>query len=316
MSTYTALLKTLEIVTTEDAARSVEARGLLLQMETFEFVLRLVLFEKVLHATKGLSEALQADDIDLAAAAELVEATTDVLKGYRTDSIWNEVWHDSSSIASRNYIREEVSVRQKRPPAHLNDSVRIETTGSRNHVLMKDDYCTQYYYPILDRVLAEMQSRFSNLSLSLMKSVQACSPKSSNFLDATSLQPLIEHYNIENTSLPVELLQAKSVLITKEVTTIAGAIQELLPLRVAFPKLTKLLQISLTLAVSTAQCERCFSSLKRIKTNVRSTMSEERLNNLAILCIEQEMAEELEKNMEQVVDKFANSHQNRKICLR
>ena len=45
-------------------------------------------------------------------------------------------------------------------------------------------------------------------------------------------------------------------------------------------------------------------------------MSEERLNNLAILCIEQEMAEELEKNMEQVVDKFANSHQNRKICLR
>ena len=79
MSTYTALLKTLEIVTTEDAARSVEARGLLLQMEIYEFVLRLVLFQKVLHATKGLSEALQADDIDLAAAAELVEATTDVV---------------------------------------------------------------------------------------------------------------------------------------------------------------------------------------------------------------------------------------------
>lgn len=73
-----------------------------------------------------------------------------------------------------------------------------------------DDYCTQYYYPILDRVLAEMQSRFSNLSLSLMNSVQACLSKSYNFLDAMSLQPLIEHYNIENTSLPVEFLQAKS----------------------------------------------------------------------------------------------------------
>ena len=95
-----------------------------------------------------------------------------------------------------------------------------------------------------------------------MKSVQACSPKSSNFLDATSLQPLIEHYNIENASLPVELLQAKRVLITKEVMTIAGAIQELLPFRVAFTELIKLLQISLTLAVSTAQCEHCFSSLK------------------------------------------------------
>lgn len=46
MSTYTAILKTLEIVTTEDAARSVEACGILLQIETFQFILRLILFEK------------------------------------------------------------------------------------------------------------------------------------------------------------------------------------------------------------------------------------------------------------------------------
>lgn len=43
----------------------------------------------------------KAFDIYLAAAAKLVEATTNVLKGYRTESIW---WDDSSSIASSNDI--------------------------------------------------------------------------------------------------------------------------------------------------------------------------------------------------------------------
>ena len=36
---------------------------------------------------KAFLRLCKADDIDLAAAAKLVEATTDVLKGYRTESI-------------------------------------------------------------------------------------------------------------------------------------------------------------------------------------------------------------------------------------
>ena len=95
-----------------------------------------------------------------------------------------------------------------------------------------------------------------------MKSVQACSPKSSNFLDISLLQSFIEHYDLNSNELAIELIQAKKILHKKDITTIAGAIQELLPLKVAFPELLKLLQMSLTLAVSIAQCELSFSSLK------------------------------------------------------
>ena len=120
-----------------------------------------------------------------------------------------------------------------------------------------------------------------------MKSaVQACSPKSSNFLDISLLQSFIEHSDLNSNELAIELIQAKKILHKKDITTIAGAIQELLPLKVAFLELLKLLQMSLTLAVSIAQCERSFSSLKQIKSSLRSTMSEDRLNNLAILSIE------------------------------
>ena len=52
-----------------------------------------------------------------------------------------------------------------------------------------------------------------------------------------------------------------------------------------FPILLKLVQISMIIVVSTDHCERSFSALKRIKTYLRASMGEERLQNLSILAI-------------------------------
>ena len=51
------------------------------------------------------------------------------------------------------------------------------------------------------------------------------------------------------------------------------------------PNIALSLRLFLTICVSVASCERSFSKLKLIKTYLRSTMSESRLTNLAILSI-------------------------------
>ena len=57
-------------------------------------------------------------------------------------------------------------------------------------------------------------------------------------------------------------------------------------------------RILLTIPVTIASAERSFSKLKLIKSNLKSTMSQERLSGLAILSIEKEMLAELEcKNL-------------------
>ena len=57
-------------------------------------------------------------------------------------------------------------------------------------------------------------------------------------------------------------------------------------------------RILLTIPVIVASAERSFSKLKLIKSYLRSTMSPERLSELAILLIENKMLEELEyKNL-------------------
>jgi len=81
----------------------------------------------------------------------------------------------------------------------------------------------------------------------------------------------------------------------------------------AFPKLVKLLQIALTVVVSTAECERSFSCLKRTKMYLRSSMSEQRLDDLAVLFIEKKMVSNL--SLDEVVNTFAAQDKNSRISL-
>ena len=55
---------------------------------------------------------------------------------------------------------------------------------------------------------------------------------------------------------------------------------------VVYPNLSKLAQVFLVLPVSTADCERGFSTMKRIKSRLRSQMTNETLNHCMHASIE------------------------------
>ena len=111
----------------------------------------------------------------------------------------------------------------------------------------------------------------------------------------------------------MECKLAKHTLNGKQLDEVINVLHELSPLRTAFPLLVKLIQIALTIAVSTAHCERSFSALKRIKSYLRSTMTQQRLVNLAILSIEKELSQGL--SLDNVVNQFASQDKNRRIML-
>ncbi|CAF1351809.1 unnamed protein product [Didymodactylos carnosus] len=68
-----------------------------------------------------------------------------------------------------------------------------------------------------------------------------------------------------------------------------------------YPNIKILLNIYATLPVTTATGERSFSILKRLKTYLRSTMSEDRLNGLAMLTINSDIAIDIDE----VIDRFS-----------
>ena len=71
-----------------------------------------------------------------------------------------------------------------------------------------------------------------------------------------------------------------------------------------FPNVSIVLRIVLTIPVTVASGERSFSKLKLIKNYLRSTMKQDRLNGLAMLSIEKDVASELDYSS--VINKFSS----------
>jgi len=74
-------------------------------------------------------------------------------------------------------------------------------------------------------------------------------------------------------------------------------------LQSTFPNVETILRIYLTIPISNASGERSFSVLKRVKNYIRNSIDQDRLGNLALLCIES--AETKKANFDQQIDDFA-----------
>ena len=73
-----------------------------------------------------------------------------------------------------------------------------------------------------------------------------------------------------------------------------------------FPNILIAYRILLTVSVTVTSAERSFSKLKLLKSYLRFTMSQERLNGPVILSIENEMLGKLE--FENIIEDFASQN--------
>lgn len=179
-STIEAVLATLsDIIAGNDREKAVEANGLYLQVKCFQFLLCLYTFQKIFGITAKLSDVLQAEKLDFAGAANYIEATVGTLKGLRSSEEWEKLWTDVTTKAASLQISVESPrpTRQRRLPPRLHGVIMTsETLGNRS--LPTEEYCTQLYFATIDIVIGEIEKRFDNVNLSLMKAMQALTSKS------------------------------------------------------------------------------------------------------------------------------------------
>ena len=165
------------------------------QVRSFTFLVSLVTFDRILTCTKQLSDQLQSSSLNLSSASHLVVATKSLLSEYRSDDYWKKVYDYASTIANSHDIpiqsgRDQGSRRRKRP-RHLEESVILETVGSREPQSTSDEICYQFYFPVLDMFISEMNNRFANRNLIIMNGISSCTPASTTFLSQSSTCLLI-----------------------------------------------------------------------------------------------------------------------------
>ena len=109
----------------------------------------------------ALSNQLQSSKIDLSIASELVVATKSVLSEYRTTEYWNKIYEYATQIAHLHSIDiQPTPSRKRRRPAHLADSVILESVGSRENESTSECLKIQFYLPVLDKFIIEPNHHF------------------------------------------------------------------------------------------------------------------------------------------------------------
>lgn len=199
------------------------------------------------------------------------------------------------------------------PPhqTRASDMIYSSTTGRRQALL--PDHSTslrvELLIPALDRVLSELQRRFSDQALSIIGSLASLlCPSSSKFFIFEDIRPLLSTYgevcNINESLLTAEMTVALN-LVTKQLgdklpqSDLQTVLKLLVP-SVAFSNL-KCVQIGLTLPVTSASCER--SAMNLIKTYLRNRTEDVRLSDLATLFVHKERARALDRD--KIIDTFA-----------
>ena len=319
MDTLPALKRLLQQIAQErHGERTVEARGLLPQID-LQFVVHLVTLSKLFAETKLLSDMLQSQTVDLARAVDLVNALVQTLKDHRQESFFDKLWDEALTICEHCDSAPSVAKRQTMLSTRLSGYCTLSTVGQREVERDKAMFCTSFFYPVIDSMLKELNRRFSNTNCELMTSIQSLNPQSDAFLKETNVFSFGRLYNADIDDLGHELHQFKRVLDRKiqsgEITKPCNTVELVCfiePYREVFFELFRLCKIAVTLPVSSASCERSFSTLKLIKTFLRSTTTDMRLSDLGVLSIESRRAKALD--LDAFVDRFARQH-NRRILL-
>ena len=127
----------------KDRVAAAEAAGHLGHIKQFSFILMLEIFADIMSTTKPLSDALQAKELNLPAAINLVDAIIKTLEERRIGTYFMaKIWNPAEDKAS---VRR---VRHTHIPLMINDSIVMESVGGRfetMHMAREDFYKMKYW---------------------------------------------------------------------------------------------------------------------------------------------------------------------------
>ena len=245
------------------------------------------MMQKLLSTTAILHKYLQTENLDLSKAVQHKDAVLKTLTEMRSPKTADEIYRGMEEIMKESGIA-TVESRPRRNKRKLMDEYLVDvTTGQREELSTSDTMRAHLFYPTIDRMITEMTDRFSPQCDNVMLGIQACNPCSDSFLNITDLRGLATHYQVEiyepEVAVGKNYIQALQKKADKTFTMEQA--WRLLD-EIAFPTLKTLFQLALTVPVTSCTCERSFSCMRRVKTWLRSNMSQERLDHLSILALE------------------------------
>ena len=296
-----------------DETGDAEAHGIASLLTKYNTIYML---SDVLHTVAKLQGSLQGKEVDLASVPGMVESTLERLKELKEDTDSTTWFKDHSTVFT--------------DPAQLGEKSVAVTESMKTHFL-REVYC-----PYLQSVIDHIRGRIE--CTDLISSMAVFDPRhlpddEVNLSDYSTdkINTLTAFYGSAQevqfdgkkgvSQLDIDQQDTESewklfrrlMLVQHKRSSLQQVLSTLLnssSIRASFPNLAKLAAILIVLPVTTATVERTFSSMKLIKTRLRSRMGENALEHTMRICIEgpDRLSNE---TLEAVIDHYKHSKQRR-----
>ncbi|KAG7157952.1 Zinc finger MYM-type protein 1-like 5 [Homarus americanus] len=247
----------------QTVATKLEGEGLIRQMEAFETALLTVIWYKILTRFNATSLSLQKVETDLLSVVKLYESLISFVSEMRQGQ-FDEIEDQARAFAEPVYT--ETTKRTKKRKHFFDESV-----GNETQLDPREKFKVDNFYTILDCLRNELEHRVNAYS-EIKKLFSFFTEYDSMKYDDLKAQlelVVSTYYSDLEASVLEEFLQFKDILSSesdRSVTNISTLLRSKDGiLTTAFPNISILVRIFLTILITNREGERSFSTLSRVK---------------------------------------------------
>jgi hypothetical protein len=247
-------------------------------------------------------------------AIEKVQGLISFFKGYR-ETGFLEALEIAKGIALEMDIgttfRKRREIKRKR---HFDENPNDTNTATQS---AEDLFRTSYFVPVVDQAIASLTRRFEQYQSYQKNFGFLFTSETLQSLDDTSLKSSCDNLgavltkdgksDVDANDLYVELKFLQDFIPKENMGPVE--ILKFLKRHDCFPNASIAYRVLLTIPVTVALVERSFSKLKLLKSYLRSTMTQQRLNDLATIALESELLEKID--YEYIIEDFISRNTTR-----
>ena len=272
--------------------------GVEAQMLKFEFLFGVRLGALILHHSDNLSSTLQHKNMSAAEGQRLAQLPLSVLKKMRCDgdfsAFYQLVLRDQSCVG----ISAPCLPRKCRAP----QCYEVGSSAGSFHESPEVHY-QQIYFGALDHAIEAIHDRFDqpgyriyqNLEQLIVKASKGNHTMMSWMKSADSMVVICPEISWKFSCLFYSPCVRKTDEEVESIHDIIKILRELSSSeKIAFSSVWTAMKLLLVMPATNATSECSFSALRRIKSYLRSTMSQQRLNNLMLLYVNKDKTDVLD----------------------
>jgi hypothetical protein len=255
----------------------------------FEFLVGMFIWHDILFAVNKVSKMLQSPSMCIESTLKQIEGVSEFFENYTNVGF-------SSSLNSAKEITTKMGVDAffpvKRRAKRKN---QFDESNTHEEILEGEKaFQVKYFYVVVDMAITSLKGRFKELVVFKDVFGFLLSSKTLKSLSDSQLeegcQRFAETFSLEGGSCDVDVYDLISELKMMRFTLPDGVMSamdifEHIREVDCYPNISIAYRILFTMPVTVASAERSLSKLKLLKNYLRSTMTQQRLNGLATLCI-------------------------------